>query len=293
MTVPPAAPNFVPRPPKPGVTANWALFAGSIGSLIVGVLSIANPKLWNIGGILGWMTDSANPLPVVTGLVGLTVVLAPLVALAAGIFGFVTRSRKLFVALTLANFFLLYFLDLILEIAWAAGADYFNFRYAMYVLFPVFTDFGITSLAKFLVLVTVVFAAISLLIKPREPKPSMTPIQPIGAPIVPSAAPADSDAPLQTFASYSPSVAPGATVASAPSQLPIFALIGAFVVPLAGIIMGHIALSQMNKGQISSQNRTMAIAGLALGYVFMAFGLVASIILVIVVISNPYLFGGY
>ncbi len=54
------------------------------------------------------------------------------------------------------------------------------------------------------------------------------------------------------------------------SQLPLIALIGAFFVPLVGIIVGHIALGQMRRGQIPSSNQGMAMAGMILGYVFSA-----------------------
>ena len=52
------------------------------------------------------------------------------------------------------------------------------------------------------------------------------------------------------------------------SNLPIFALVGAVILPLVGIILGHISLRQMKRGCISSQNRSLATIGLVLGYVF-------------------------
>ena len=70
------------------------------------------------------------------------------------------------------------------------------------------------------------------------------------------------------------------------SNLPMFALIGAFVVPLAGIILGHLSLSYMKKGQLSEQNKGMATAGLILGYVFVGLGFLTGLILVIVLIVS-------
>ncbi len=52
------------------------------------------------------------------------------------------------------------------------------------------------------------------------------------------------------------------------SNLPLFALLGGILFPLVGIIIGHIALGQMNRGEISPQNRGMALAGTIIGYVF-------------------------
>ena len=70
--------------------------------------------------------------------------------------------------------------------------------------------------------------------------------------------------------------------ASGVSNLPIFALIGSFLFPIVGVVLGHISLSQMNKGQISAQNRGMAKAGLILGYVFIGLG-IATFVLIIVI----------
>jgi hypothetical protein len=59
------------------------------------------------------------------------------------------------------------------------------------------------------------------------------------------------------------------------SQLPLIALIGAILFPLVGIIVGHIALGQMKRGEIPSSNMGLAKIGLILGYVFMALGILA------------------
>ena len=52
------------------------------------------------------------------------------------------------------------------------------------------------------------------------------------------------------------------------SALPVLALVFAFLIPIAGAIIGHIALGQMNKGQIVDTNRSLAKAGVILGWVF-------------------------
>ena len=66
----------------------------------------------------------------------------------------------------------------------------------------------------------------------------------------------------------------------------MFALIGAFVVPLAGIILGHLSLSYMKKGQLSTQNKGMATAGLIIGYAFVGLSLLVGLILFIVLIVS-------
>jgi K+-transporting ATPase c subunit len=52
------------------------------------------------------------------------------------------------------------------------------------------------------------------------------------------------------------------------SALPVLALIMAFVFPLAGAIIGHVALNQMRDGRIVDTNRSLAKAGMILGWVF-------------------------
>ena len=52
------------------------------------------------------------------------------------------------------------------------------------------------------------------------------------------------------------------------SPLPVLALVFAFVAPLVGAILGHVALSQMRQGKISSANIGLAKAGMICGWVF-------------------------
>jgi hypothetical protein len=99
-----------------------------------------------------------------------------------------------------------------------------------------------------------------------------------------------------------PPVTNGGQVSGAPSaisspqsnlnNLPLFALIGAFVIPLAGIILGHLSLNYMKKGQLSDQNQGMAKIGLILGYVFVGLsfivGLVIAVALVVISINRGY-----
>jgi hypothetical protein len=55
---------------------------------------------------------------------------------------------------------------------------------------------------------------------------------------------------------------------SGDSALPVLALVLAFIFPIAGAIIGHVALGQMNRGQIVATNRSLAKAGVILGWVF-------------------------
>jgi len=69
--------------------------------------------------------------------------------------------------------------------------------------------------------------------------------------------------------------------------LAIISLIAAFVMPLAAIITGHIALSQIRR--TGEQGEGLAKAGLILGYVFVALGVllvIAYIIFFVVLFST-------
>ena len=58
------------------------------------------------------------------------------------------------------------------------------------------------------------------------------------------------------------------TPSSTDSALPVLALVLAFVMPIAGAIIGHIALGKINRGEIAASNRSLAKTGLIVGWVF-------------------------
>jgi len=57
------------------------------------------------------------------------------------------------------------------------------------------------------------------------------------------------------------------------SPLPILAVIFAFIFPLVGAILGHVALSQMRQGKINDTNKGLAKAGVIVGWVFTGLGI--------------------
>ena len=70
---------------------------------------------------------------------------------------------------------------------------------------------------------------------------------------------------------YQPTPPPSPYTTTTPASdrtnvLAIIALIGAFVLPLAGIICGHIALGQIKR--TGEKGHGLALAGTILGYVF-------------------------
>jgi hypothetical protein len=54
---------------------------------------------------------------------------------------------------------------------------------------------------------------------------------------------------------------------STDSTLPILALVMAFVVPIAGAIIGQIALKQMREGRLVDTHKGLAKAGVIVGWV--------------------------
>ena len=68
--------------------------------------------------------------------------------------------------------------------------------------------------------------------------------------------------------------------------LAIISLIGAFVLPLAGVICGHIALSQIRR--TGEGGRGLAIAALVIGYSLTAFALLVLVLTFVL----PLLFFG-
>lgn len=65
------------------------------------------------------------------------------------------------------------------------------------------------------------------------------------------------------------------------NTLAIVALVGSFFVSLVGIICGHIALKQIK--ETGEQGRGLALAGLIIGYVALAFTIIYIIIAVAVI----------
>lgn len=74
------------------------------------------------------------------------------------------------------------------------------------------------------------------------------------------------------------------------SSMPMLALIGALVFPVIGIVLGHMALSQMRAGTMSSRQRGLAQAGLFIGYVITAITLFLVFVFLWAIISwqNSY-----
>jgi hypothetical protein len=80
-----------------------------------------------------------------------------------------------------------------------------------------------------------------------------------------------------------PYSAPGAPVGAKTNTLSIVALILGFLVPIGGIITGHIALGQIKK--TGEAGHGMALAGTILGYVLSVGWIVFWIVYIVVIVS--------
>ena len=189
--------------------------------------------------------------------------IVPLAAVAAAVLGIVSKKAILQPLLGASIFVLFYVLSWILQgIAMAIG-DWTEIYF-----FPGYGIGFIAWLAAGLLLIAIL---LSVLAWSSSKNGNSTPMQTASANALglPKAEPI---APVRDSGSY--------------TNLPMFALIGAFVVPLAGIILGHLSLSYMKKDQLSTQNKGMATAGLILGYVFVGLGFLTGLILVIALIVS-------
>jgi peptidyl-prolyl cis-trans isomerase B (cyclophilin B) len=72
----------------------------------------------------------------------------------------------------------------------------------------------------------------------------------------------------------------------------IIAFVGAFVIPVAGIVCGHLALAEFRRGT-PERGREFALAGTVLGYVFTALWLVVIVLLVVALLVWGLNAGGH
>jgi hypothetical protein len=80
-----------------------------------------------------------------------------------------------------------------------------------------------------------------------------------------------------------PYTAPAAGPARPTNVLSIIALIAAFIIPLAGIIVGFISLGQIKK--TGEGGHGLALAGVVLGFVFSAFYVIFFIVYFVILAS--------
>lgn len=103
------------------------------------------------------------------------------------------------------------------------------------------------------------------------PEQQQQPYQPYGQP--PAGYPGYPQQPPAGYPGYPNAYAAPAPMPQETSGMAIASLICSFFVPLVGVILGHIALSQINNSNGRLGGRGVAIAGLVVGYAFIALSL--------------------
>ncbi|GAA1788071.1 DUF4190 domain-containing protein [Leucobacter iarius] len=118
-------------------------------------------------------------------------------------------------------------------------------------------------------------------VPPAAPAPQPAPVA--GAPVPPQGP----GAPVPPYQQQ-----PGAQVPApqAPmNPLALVSFIGSFFVGLVGVICGHIALKQIKRD--GSRGRGFALAGTIIGYVSVASGIIATIILIVTLVTGAAIVG--
>ena len=266
------------------------LMISGILSLFAGTFSLF--ALSYIPDLIGWAQSPDNRAPVVTWAYLLVFFLTPVLAYWAAYLAIIKRDLKMHAIAATAAYLVPAIIAVILEVIYVSviyGLEEIDVASLLRNFAPVDEAPIVEAMGIIVLILNVVFAWITVLVVKNSNSSksvtnqfggttNMTNQQPIGydpqtgAPIY--AQPAQAQP-----VGYDPQT--GAPIYGQPgyvrpeSQLPLVALIGGILFPLLGIIVGHIALSQMKRGEIPSSNIGLAKTGLILGYVFMTLGILA------------------
>ena len=269
------------------------LMISGILSLFAGTFSLF--ALSYIPDLIEWAQSPDNLVPLTTWSYLLVFVLTPLLAYWAAYLAIIKRDLKMHAIAATAAYLVPAIIAVILEVIYVSvsyGLEELDVASLLRNFAPVDEAPIVEAMGIIVLILNVVFAWIAVLVVKNSNSSksvtnqfggttNMTNQQPIGydpqtgAPIY--AQPAQAQP-----VGYDPQT--GAPIYGQPgymrpeSQLPLVALIGGILFPLLGIIVGHIALSQMKRGEIPSSNMGLAKTGLILGYAFMALGFVALVI---------------
>ncbi|MEY4079106.1 MAG: hypothetical protein RIS80_875, partial [Actinomycetota bacterium] len=263
-----------------------------------------------------WTQDPSNPAPWITAYYIASSVLTPILAIGAGVYAFVKRDAKRFMWLVVATWVLFNLLDLIFQIIWLAsqGAvtnlapdtiygivlpiiqtqELYAFASLIFLLNPILAIFAVSAERKVAVKTSATTSAFQTSTEGEQTVSNQQPTgydPQTGAPIYGQGQPVGYDS--TTGAPIYAQSQPGQPQAwpKPESQLPLVSLILAFFFPIAGIVVGHIALGQMRRNEIPSTNEGMAKAGLILSYVFTA--LTVIVVVAYIAIFASIMGGGY
>ena len=291
---------------------NPLLLVSAALSVVGGLLSVS--LLPMLETMVTWTQDPSNPAPWITGYYIASSVLTPILAIGAGVYAFFKRDARRFMWLVVATWVIFNLLDLLFQLIWLASqGDIVNFApdtffgivlpiiqtqelYAfaslIFLLNPILAIFAVSAERKLVAQTLATSSAFQTSTEGEQPVSNQQPTgydPQTGAPIYGQgqAIGYDSTTGAPIYAQ------PGQPQAwpKPESQLPLIALILAFFFPIAGIVVGHIALGQMKRNEIPSTNQGMAKAGLILGYVFTALTVV--VVVAYIAIFASIMGGGY
>jgi hypothetical protein len=265
---------YTPVNPRPAI--NPLRIVAAILYFLVAVTSLFNGELLNLPYNYQYFDD--QPLEVQVFIIHHTfsLIAIPLGAIGLGLIALLSKKKALLLILSIAYFVLIAPLSWILQLFIAANYEGWVVLWTM----PFMDTNGYWSDGPFVIAKLVGFTlALLLAIVASVTSANSAPATVASEAVLvnPTSVPNG-----QTYSA-------GSTV----SNLPIFALVGAFFFPIVGVVLGHISLSQMKKGQIPSDNRGLALAGLILGYVFIGIGFIASIIVIITLIVSAASLNSY
>jgi hypothetical protein len=271
------------------------LMISGILSLFAGVFALQSFS-W-VPDVIAWAQSPDNSLPLVTWAYLLVFALTPLLAFGAAYLAIIKRDSKRSAIVITAAYLVPALVAIILDVVYISisyGLESVDFVSLLRNFAPVDEASVVEIIGLIVLLINIVLAWIAVAAGKTSPRSyitanntggavNMSNQQPIGfdpqtgAPIYGQPAqPQPVGFDPQTGA---PIYQPGYMRPESP--LPLVALIGGILFPLLGIIVGHIALGQMKRGEIPSSNMGLAKTGLILGYVFMGLGVLAVTIYVV------------
>jgi len=267
------------------------LMISGILSLFAGVISLQSFS-W-VPDVIEWAQSPDNVAPFITWMYLLVFALTPVLAFGAAYLAIIKRDLKRHAIAATAAYVVPAIVAIILDVVYISisyGLESVDFVSLLRNFAPVDESSLVEVIGLILLIINVIVAWIAFLVGKSTTSrryiisnnsfggaPNMSNQQPIGydpqtgAPIY--AQPVQPQPIGYDPQTGAPIYQPG--YMRPESQLPLIALIGAILFPLVGIIVGHIALGQMKRGEIPSSNMGLAKTGLILGYVFMALGILA------------------
>ena len=249
--------------PAPRFQLNILRLVAAVFYILTGIISLFNPLFQSLQGYLNFLSSGQSPFVLAEYHLLFVSLSLPLACLALAVTGVLAKSGKIWIWAAGAYFLVTVPMSWLMTVLWENQSGYAVDLTHWQVLWTG-NDLIDSSVTITLSLASALGVASLFFNSSIRPSGSSVASQPV---------------PTMT-------AAPVAGGASQVSNLPIFALVGAFVVPLAGIILGHISINQMNKGMISNQNRGLAMAGLILGYVFIALSILLGVLIAVALIAS-------